>query len=127
MMRTATIVMAFQRRLDIWIASLGFRWRLDDRWLALIAANGRFRHFDLDVIRDLQLHGLFVELHDLPVDPAGRDHLVVDLQVVDELLHFLLLLLTRDDDDEIEDGEDHRQRNEHLKKASAFRAYAKHA
>jgi hypothetical protein len=35
--------------------------------------------------------------------------------------------LARYDDDEIEDGEDHRQRNQHLKKAAAFRAHAKHA
>src|SRR3954465_14001148 len=129
-MKTARIVTPFQRRVDIYISGSGFlrvRRRFDHRRLPLVAADRRLRHLDMDLVGDLQLHGLLVEAHHLAENPASGDDLVVDLQVVEKLLYLLLLPLVRDDDDEIENGEDHRQRNDHLEKAAAFWAHAKHA
>ena len=52
--------MTFQRRFDMMTphsALVG----LDDRRLALIAADRRLRHFDPDLVGDLQLHALIAE------------------------------------------------------------------
>ena len=58
--KTARMVTTFQRRLDICLCLYGFEARLDDRRLALIAADGRFRHLDAHLVGDLQLHVLLV-------------------------------------------------------------------
>ena len=58
---------------------------LDDRRLSLIAADGRLRDFDADLVGDLQLHALLAEPRDLAVDAAGRDHPIADLEAVEKL------------------------------------------
>ena len=71
----------------------GFVGVCDDRRLALIAADGRPRHFDPDLVGDLELHALLAEPRDLPVDAAVVMTLSLDLQAVEKLLHLLLLAL----------------------------------
>src|SRR5206468_6127297 len=88
------------------------RLALDNGRLTLIPADSRLCDLDSDLLGDLQLHLLLVNLHDLPVDPTGGDHAVVDLQAVEESLYLLLFPLHRQQDDEIEDAEDENERYE---------------
>ena len=60
--------------------------RLDDRRLALIAANRGLGNLDTYFIGDLQLNLLLLDFHDLPVDAARRHDVIADLQCRLELL-----------------------------------------
>ena len=81
--------MSFQRKIrhNALTALAGF----DDRRPALIAADGRLRDLDPDLVGNLQLHALVAEPRHLAVDAAGRDDPIADLQALEELLHLLLL------------------------------------
>src|SRR5262245_9385466 len=114
MMKTAMMVMNFHRTFEDMVLSdaalLRLR-RVDDRRLPLIAADGRFRDLDLNLFGDLELDALFAQLGDLTVDAARRDHPVVHLEVLQELVHLLLLPLGRQQDDEIEDPQNEDERD----------------
>src|SRR5438477_6693576 len=111
-MKTAAMVMNFQRTFD----GMGLLKLLiilvDDGRLALVAADGGPGHLDPNFVSDLQLHALIAEPRDLAVDAAGRDDAVVHLQTIEELLHFLLLALGRQQNDEVEDPENQNERND---------------
>src|SRR6478672_5307118 len=83
-----------------------------DRILSLIAGDGGPRHLDVDLLGDLELHRVVADSGDGPVETAGGDHLVADLQAVLELRHLLLTLAHRRQDDEIENAEDERKRRQ---------------
>ena len=63
---------------------------------------------------------MLAQPRDLAVDAAGRDDAVVDLQIIEELLHLLLLALHRQKEHEIEDRHDEGVRNELQPQAAAF-------
>src|SRR5262249_48830907 len=84
----------------------------NDLRLSLIAADRRARDLDSHLVGDLQLHLLLVELDNLPVDAAGRDDFVVDLQIVQKLLDLLLLASRRHQDDEVEDAQNEDERHD---------------
>src|SRR5471030_300276 len=104
--------------LSLWVRGL------DNRRLALIAADCRFRYFDIDLVGHLKLHALLVEAHDLAEDPARGDDLVVDLQVVEKFLHLLLLALAGEQDDEIEDCQNQDEGDDLQQRASALEGHA---
>src|SRR3954470_12683243 len=108
MTKTPMIVTTFQRRLDMTVlpyvfTSLCIR-GLDDRRMALQAADGGARNLDSDlrIVGDLQLDHLLVDFRDLAMNPARRDDPVVHLEAIEKLLHLLLLTLCRQQDDEVE-------------------------
>src|SRR5262245_32278270 len=105
------MVINFQRRFCM-VLAYELTAGLDDRGLALIAADGRLGYFDPDFIGDLQLDALVAQPGDLPVDAPGGDHPVAYLQSVQELLHLLLLPLHGQQDDEIEDTQNEDERHQ---------------
>src|SRR2546423_5116433 len=123
--KTPMIVRTFQRRLDMTLLPLCIR-GLNDGRLTLEAADRRAGDPDphLRIVGNLELHQLLVDLRNLAVDAAGRDHLVVHFQVVEKLLHLLLLPLRRQQDDEVEDPQDQRERNELKQRARAITHHA---
>src|SRR5262245_49113327 len=82
------------------------------RFLPLVSADRRLCYLDPHFVGNLQLHTLLAEARDLAVDAARRDDTIVDLQVVEELLHLLLLALHRQQDDEVKDRQDDGKRYE---------------
>src|SRR5689334_4324156 len=91
MMKTAMIVMNFQRTFeDMWPALL-LTARLHDGWLPLQPSDRGARHVDPYFVGNLQRDAVAIDFDDLAVNPARRDDLVVLLQAFEERLHLLLL------------------------------------
>src|SRR5262245_20378855 len=112
MIKTARIVMVFQRTFED-IAPLTSVALLFNDWrLPLVAADGVARDIDPNLVGNLQRNAIAADLRDLPVDAAGRHDPVVLLQRVEKLLHLLLLTLGGQQDDEIEDPEDEHERDD---------------